>query len=159
MVYPDHLPNTSVIIIFHNEAWCTLTRTIWSIIQRTPRQLLAEIILVDDHSDLPHLAEPLDAYVARLPVRCVVVRQTPRSGLIQARLLGAATARGSTLTFFDSHCECTVGWLQPLLAGIARNRHAVAIPTIDIISEDTFAYAGATIDNWGGFSDAFIFKW
>lgn len=94
-----------------------------------------------------------------LPIPCHVLRQIPRSGLITARLLGAANATGQSLTFLDSHCECAEGWLPPLLARIAANRYVVPSPTIDIIDDQTFAYNGAGVNNFGSFSDQFTFKW
>lgn len=87
--YPNKLPSTSIVIVFHNEAWSTLLRTVWSVINRSPRPLLQEIILVDDASERDYLGRKLENYVKQLPVKTFVLRTVKRSGLIRARLLGA----------------------------------------------------------------------
>eukprot|EP00096_Caligus_rogercresseyi_P012238 TRINITY_DN506_c0_g1_i5.p1 TRINITY_DN506_c0_g1~~TRINITY_DN506_c0_g1_i5.p1 ORF type:complete len:614 (-),score=127.29 TRINITY_DN506_c0_g1_i5:1253-3094(-) len=152
------LPATSVIICFHNEAWSVLVRTVHSVFDRSPDHLIKEIILVDDASTMDHLKTPLDEYVAKYP-RLKVVRETKRVGLIRARISGARAAKGEVLTFLDSHCECTPGWLEPLLDRIARKKTNVVCPVIDVISDDTFAYHNGGSVNVGGFDWNLQFNW
>ncbi|XP_024881895.1 polypeptide N-acetylgalactosaminyltransferase 5 isoform X2 [Temnothorax curvispinosus] len=157
--YTKYLPDTSIVIVFHNEAWTTLLRTVWSVINRSPRSLLKEIILVDDASEREHLKQDLEDYIATLPVPTYVYRTEKRSGLIRARLLGAKHVKGQVITFLDAHCECTEGWLEPLLSRIANDRHTVVCPIIDVISDDTFEYIPASDMTWGGFNWKLNFRW
>lgn len=61
-VYPEDLPKASVIIVFHNEGWSTLMRTVHSVINRTPPQFLEEVLLVDDFSDKGNLIRPIQVF-------------------------------------------------------------------------------------------------
>ncbi|XP_043549710.1 polypeptide N-acetylgalactosaminyltransferase 13 isoform X1 [Chiloscyllium plagiosum] len=158
-VYQDNLPDTSVVIVFHNEAWSTLLRTIHSVIIRSPKRLLTEIILVDDDSERDFLKKPLENYVKNLQVPVKIIRMEKRSGLIRARLRGAAASKGQVITFLDAHCECTVGWLEPLLARIKESRNAVVCPIIDVISDDTFEYMAGSDMTYGGFNWKLNFRW
>lgn len=90
-------------------------RTIYSILNRSPEHLISEIILVDDGSDWVHLHDQLDEYVKQYLPKVKIVRVPKRSGLIKARILGAAAATGDVLIFLDAHCEPNVNWLPPLL--------------------------------------------
>ena len=122
-VYDIDLPNTSIVIIFHNEANSTLLRGLTSIVRKTPLRYLKEIILVDDASvGREYLHEPLDRFVKTLPVNVKIFRNEVRQGLIRSRLRGAAAATGDTLTFLDAHIETTHGWVEPLLHEIKKNR-------------------------------------
>uniref|UniRef100_A0A8C4IPR7 Polypeptide N-acetylgalactosaminyltransferase n=1 Tax=Dicentrarchus labrax TaxID=13489 RepID=A0A8C4IPR7_DICLA len=136
------LPTTSVIIVFHNEAWSTLLRTVYSVLHTAPAALLTEILLVDDAStDGEYLHRTrLDNYVQQLNI-VRVLRQRERKGLITARLLGAQAAQGEVLTFLDSHCECFPGWLEPLLARIEEQPSAVVSPKIAIIDQDNLKFS------------------
>ncbi|CAG9831785.1 unnamed protein product [Diabrotica balteata] len=154
------LPSTSVIICFHNEAWSVLLRTVHSVLDRSPRSLIEEVILVDDYSDMPHTKKQLEDYWKDEP-KVKIVRAQKREGLIRARLLGADHANGKVLTYLDSHCECTVGWLEPLLDRIARDPTTVVCPVIDVIDDSTleYHYHDSSGVNVGGFDWNLQFNW
>nr|XP_029483503.1 polypeptide N-acetylgalactosaminyltransferase 10-like isoform X2 [Oncorhynchus nerka] len=138
-LYAVKLPNTSIIIPFHNEGWSSLLRTVHSVLNRSPPELIAEVILVDDFSDKEHLKASLEEYMVRMP-KVRILRTKKREGLIRTRLLGAAAAKGEVITFLDSHCEANVNWLPPLLDRIATNRKSIVCPMIDVIDHDNFGY-------------------
>uniref|UniRef100_A0A7N6A5J9 Polypeptide N-acetylgalactosaminyltransferase n=1 Tax=Anabas testudineus TaxID=64144 RepID=A0A7N6A5J9_ANATE len=146
-VYPDDLPNTSIVIVFHNEAWSTLLRTVHSVIN------------LDDASERDFLKKKLENYARTLEVPVRILRMEQRSGLIRARLRGAAATKGQVITFLDAHCECTVGWLEPLLARIKEDRTAVVCPIIDVISDETFEYMAGSDMTYGGFNWKLNFRW
>ena len=67
------------------------------------------------------------------------------------------------LTFLDSHCEVTEGWLQPLLHRIAEDPSNVVCPVINAINADTFRYQFRSpsrgVTTVGGFNWNLIFTW
>lgn len=176
----DDLPNVSVIIIFTDEIFSALVRTVWSVINRTPKRLLKEIILVDDHSEKPYLKQTLvdyiDIYWNTLPRYhnstdpevikrdgdlVKLIRFPERRGLIKARLEGAQKAVGDVLLFLDSHCEVTETWIEPLVYRIKQNRRVFICPVIDIINDKTLEYNA--VDPYyfqiGGFDWSGHFTW
>ncbi|XP_059169600.1 polypeptide N-acetylgalactosaminyltransferase 13-like [Physella acuta] len=138
----EDLPSASVIIPFYDEWPSVLIRTIYSVINRSPRRNLQEILLVDDASTLKELKAPLDHYILReFPHGLVrIKRLQQRRGLTQARLVGSREAIGDVLIFFDSHMEVNIDWLPPLLTEISQDRRVVAMATLDYIQSDTFMY-------------------
>lgn len=100
--YPAHLPNVSVIIIFYNEAKSVLLRTVHAVVNRTPKELLHEVILVNDKSSNEELYEPLQSYVEENFNGLVKIKNLKeRKGLIVTRLEGAEIATGEILVFFE----------------------------------------------------------
>ncbi|OWR40790.1 putative n-acetylgalactosaminyltransferase [Danaus plexippus plexippus] len=138
--YPEELPSTSVIIVFHNEGFSVLMRTVHTVIDRSPPNILKEVVMVDDFSDKDDLKENLDNYVKRWKGKVRIIRNSERQGLIRTRSRGAMEATGEVIVFLDAHCEVNVNWLPPLLAPIYRDYKIMTVPVIDGIDHKTFEY-------------------
>ncbi|GAB5575670.1 polypeptide N-acetylgalactosaminyltransferase 13 isoform X1 [Prionailurus iriomotensis] len=141
----NNLPTTSVIMCFVDEVWSTLLRSVHSVLNRSPPHLIKEILLVDDFSTKDYLKDNLDKYMSQFP-KVRILRLKERHGLIRARLAGAQNATGDVLTFLDSHVECNVGWLEPLLERVYLSRKKVACPVIEVINDKDMSYM--TVDNF-----------
>ena len=157
----DHLEKVSIIICFHNEAWSTLLRSVHSIVNRTPRHLIEEILLVDDKSDKEHLGQKLDEYVAAtFPKDLVkIIRQENRQGLMRSRMTGIRASKAQILVFLDSHIEAGIGWLEPMLQGIYDNPKLITSPVIDAINDTTFYYRFIEKDIFGLMNWRMEFEW
>eukprot|EP00729_Bicosta_minor_P004613 gene4613-17230_t len=123
------MPKTSIIICFVDESWSALLRSIWSVLNRSPHELITEILLIDDGSSAAWLGgtfpKLLDYIATEFPddVSIKVHSSPKRLGLIRARLFGAGFAKGEVLTFLDSHIECNQHWLEPILDVIGKSRY------------------------------------
>ncbi|XP_041079416.1 N-acetylgalactosaminyltransferase 7-like isoform X1 [Polyodon spathula] len=150
--YDENLLTSSIVIVFHNEGWSTLMRTVHSVIKRTPRRYLAEIVLIDDFSNKVHLKEKLEEYIKQWNGLVKLFRNERREGLIQARSIGAKNAvLGQVLIYLDAHCEVGSNWYAPLVAPITKDRTICTVPLIDSISGHTYDIQ----PQWGGDEDGY----
>lgn len=95
ITYKSDLPNASVVICFYNEHYQTLLRSVHSILDRTPENLLKEIVLVDDFSDIENLHSEIESYLKENKLDKVKLLKTQqREGLIRARMFGARHSQG-----------------------------------------------------------------
>ncbi|CAD6196351.1 unnamed protein product [Caenorhabditis auriculariae] len=122
----EKLPNASVVIIFTDEAWTPLLRTVHSVVNRKRR---AQREAGPPHQTVQRSRKNRE-------------KKTVRHGLIRAKLAGAREATGQVVVFLDSHCEANHGWLEPLVQRIQEKRTAIICPIIDSISAGTMAYHG-----------------
>lgn len=148
-------------MVFHNEHMPTLLRSVHSVLNLSPADLLEEVLLVDDASrpeeqkfperQWKRLRAELEDHVLHLP-KVTLYRLQARRGLMKARMEGVWHAKGEIIVCLDSHVEVTPGWLEPLLFRISEDRTRLVVPSIDGIDTEDFSYSvfglGMVSFNW-----------
>ena len=118
-------------IVFKNERKSVILRTVYSVIHRSPKHLLKEILLIDDDSEIgkqfdnnkysdrfknsnfqiEEVKKPLQDYCEQHFGEIVKIIRTPeRLGLIAGRNFGVKQATADVVVLLDAHCEATDGW-------------------------------------------------
>nr|XP_046250148.1 probable polypeptide N-acetylgalactosaminyltransferase 8 [Scatophagus argus] len=139
--YPKDLPSLGVVLIYLNEALSVIKRALCSIINRTPKNLLKEIIMVDDNSSNEDLKGDLDVFVRSLEkqnpsVHIKRVRHSEQQGLAYARASGWRAATADVVAILDAHIEVHEMWAEPLLTQIKADRTVVVSPVFDRVNFD-----------------------
>ncbi|XP_075998247.1 putative polypeptide N-acetylgalactosaminyltransferase 8 [Genypterus blacodes] len=139
--YPKDLPTIGVVLIYLNEALSILKRAMRSIIDRTPKYLLKEIIMVDDASTEEDLKGDLDIYIKSLEeqnpgLKITRVKHTEQRGLAHSRASGWSVATADVVAILDAHIEVHEMWAEPLLTQIKGDRTVVASPVFDRVNYD-----------------------
>nr|CDJ80768.1 Glycosyl transferase and Ricin B lectin domain containing protein [Haemonchus contortus] len=142
MEYHSKLPMVSVIFPMHEEHNSTLLRSVYSIMNRSPKELLKEIILVDDFSEKPFLKKPLEDFLRREKIDHLVkvLRTKKREGLIRARQLGKLQL------------------VAPLIDPIVEDYRTVVCPFVDVIDCDTYEIRPQDEGARGSFDWSFNYK-
>ena len=89
------LPTTSIVFVFHNEAWTTLLKNVILSVTGRQKSLLKRLSWQMMHKH-KHLGNQLEEYIHHLPLSIKILQTDERSG---ARLLGAKHVSGSVLNF------------------------------------------------------------
>ncbi|KAM4572295.1 putative polypeptide N-acetylgalactosaminyltransferase 8 isoform 2-T2 [Odontesthes bonariensis] len=147
--YPKELPSLGVVLIYLNEASSIIKRALRSIIDRTPKNVLKEIIMVDDNSSNEDLKGDLDVYVKSLEqqnpnLRITRMRHTKQQGLSYARASGWRAATADVVAILDAHIEVHEMWSPSVMGIFVADR--VFLGEIGVLDEGMQVYGGENVE-------------
>ncbi|XP_052799402.1 polypeptide N-acetylgalactosaminyltransferase 13-like [Mya arenaria] len=170
IVYPDNLPTVSIIIIFRDEPLSTLMRTVYGVFDTCPKELLQEVILVDDGTVDRRTILGVKIHVRNMD-KVILIRNEKSRGLMMARQQGIERARSGHFVVLDSHIEFNIGWLEPILHRLVEEPKALLTSHVGVIDMETFEYLLgewntqfmcfeqiSAKDQWTYYSEEFILK-
>eukprot|EP00434_Breviolum_minutum_P001616 symbB.v1.2.001426.t1/scaffold34.1/size402451/7 len=117
-------------------------KTVWAVWENTDKNVLKEIIVVDDGSRPPLrkiMSEQLLTGGPGVP-KMKIVRHEHTLGLISAKKSGGDAATGDVIVFFDCHVSPRKGWEMAFLKQMRRKQdhRTIVVPTITSLNPDTW---------------------
>jgi hypothetical protein len=145
--FSSEVKTMSVILPCANEMMFAV-RTVRSIGERTPKDVLLEVIVVDDGSTPPleeYFKENGADVLEKYPVK--FIRHETFTGLINAKKQGGDRAKGDVLTFLDCHVlprDYGEGksWSDGIMNRIAGNYKRIIVPSITDLEHTTWTEIG-----------------
>lgn len=133
-------------------------KTVQSVFQSTPAEVLHEIVVVDDGSNPPLSTTHLKPDVQE-KYKTKVLRHEQTVGLIGAKKTGGDAATGDVVVFFDCHVAPQNDWWRPFITQISENYRRMVVPMITALNVDTW-----TQQSSGGMAKCYLtwdadFKW
>eukprot|EP00929_Paragymnodinium_shiwhaense_P050334 TRINITY_DN25345_c0_g1_i1.p1 TRINITY_DN25345_c0_g1~~TRINITY_DN25345_c0_g1_i1.p1 ORF type:complete len:412 (-),score=45.91 TRINITY_DN25345_c0_g1_i1:539-1720(-) len=123
----DKAETISVVLPCLNET-TNMINTVRSFCERTPSDVLQEILVVDDGSS-PPLSEILDREIDE-KCRTRVLRHSSPQGLMVAKQTGGDAAAGKYIGFFDCHVAPNVGWYKEIIHLLQEKPERLVVPQI-----------------------------
>mmetsp|Transcript_40735 Transcript_40735/g.93740 ORF Transcript_40735/g.93740 Transcript_40735/m.93740 type:complete len:585 (-) Transcript_40735:54-1808(-) len=132
----DRLRTMSVVLPCAGEGEYAF-KTVRSVFDSTPTDILKEIVVVDDGSD-PPLSETVLNKDVRDKYRVKLLRHESTVGLIGSKKDGGDAATGDIIVFFDCHVAPQRGWYSAFIRLINDNRRRIVVPMITDLNVDTW---------------------
>jgi len=114
-----------------------VVKTVKRFCERTPTELLEEIIVVDDGSSPPLKGELAKAGIDEA-CRLKVLRHEKAYGLMIAKQTGGDAAAGKYIGFYDCHVAPVQGWYKETMKLLRAKERRLVVPMIADLDVDTW---------------------
>eukprot|EP00927_Polykrikos_kofoidii_P001569 TRINITY_DN10598_c0_g2_i2.p1 TRINITY_DN10598_c0_g2~~TRINITY_DN10598_c0_g2_i2.p1 ORF type:complete len:592 (+),score=95.92 TRINITY_DN10598_c0_g2_i2:227-2002(+) len=121
-----------------------MVKTVQSFCEKTPKEALQEIIVVDDGST-PSLESLMSQISSDCPTK--YLKHDTTRGLMIAKQTGGDAAVGEFIGFFDCHVAPNNGWYKELRSVLEGGPRRLVVPTITDLDLDTWKEKEASQEN------------
>jgi GT2 family glycosyltransferase len=144
----QHMTKRVSIVIVSHDLHDYLERCIVSIERHTEKDLVEELVIVDNASSTPLVLSRLTGLTS---VAVSLVRLAGNASYAHANNRGVDAARGDYICFMNNDVEVLPGWLEPLYAVIDADVHVGAVGPKMIFPDGSIQFAGYEVNPETGF--------